>query len=211
LQKTDLLSYERSLLDAGYKYICGVDEVGRGPLAGPVTCCAVIMDLERIIEGVNDSKKLSGEMRAKLYPRLLDCAVAASTASLDNVTIDQINILNATRECMKKAVLGLPATPDIVLVDALQLDLPCKTFAIIHGDALSYSIAAASIIAKVERDTFMCGISAEFPEYGFERNKGYGTAEHIDALQKYGPTPYHRKSFIKNIAIYQGTTSTVLP
>jgi len=201
LEKTDLLVYERSFLDAGYRYICGVDEVGRGPLAGPVTCCAVIMDLKKIVDGVNDSKKLSENMREKLYPQLMDCAVAVSAVSLDNVRIDQINILNATRECMKLAVSELLVAPDIVLVDALQLELSCKTTAIVHGDELSYSIAAASIIAKVERDAFMRGLSGQYPQYGFERNKGYGTAEHIDALQKYGATPYHRMSFIKGLTV----------
>lgn len=197
-EKNDLLVFERQLLEKGYRYICGVDEVGRGPLAGPVTCSAVIMDLEKLVEGVNDSKKLSEKKRELLFPKIMESAVAVSTFSYDNNKIDEINILNATKLCMKEAVLQLEVEPEIVLIDALNLDLPYRTKAIIHGDALSYSIAAASIIAKVTRDRFMCELALTYPEFEFQSNKGYGTAVHIEALRKYGATPYHRASFIKH-------------
>ncbi|HKL94622.1 MAG TPA: ribonuclease HII [Clostridia bacterium] len=198
LHKPDLLFFERQLLEKGYRFICGVDEVGRGPLAGPVTCSAVIMDLEKIVDGVNDSKKVSEKNRKILFPKILDSAIAVCTVSYDNTKIDELNILNATKLCMTEAVLGLKIKPDIVLVDALKLDLPYPTKAIIHGDSLSYSIGAASIVAKVTRDEFMCALAPNYPNFGFETNKGYGTATHIEALKKYGATPLHRASFIKN-------------
>ncbi|MDD4839468.1 MAG: ribonuclease HII [Clostridia bacterium] len=198
LEKPDLLFFERQLLAKGYRYICGVDEVGRGPLAGPVTCSAIIMDLEHIIEGVNDSKKVSEIKRKKLFPLILENAISICTMSFDNHKIDEVNILNATKACMVEAILGLETKPDIVLVDALKLDLPYPTKAIIHGDALSYTIGAASIVAKVSRDEFMCELAKVYPQYGFEKNKGYGTAVHIEAIKKFGATPYHRESFIKN-------------
>lgn len=194
----DLLYFEKQFLEKGMRYICGVDEVGRGPLAGPVTCCAVVMDLENIIEGVNDSKKLSEQERNRLYPYILDRAVSVGLASYNNEIIDEINILNATKKCMQEAVLKLEVKPDVVLIDALKIDLPYLVYPIIHGDALSYSIAAASIVAKVSRDAYMTEIGKSYPEYLFEKNKGYGTAEHIKALKQFGATPYHRKSFIKN-------------
>ncbi|MCQ2602339.1 MAG: ribonuclease HII [Clostridia bacterium] len=194
----DLLEYEKSLLERGYKHICGIDEVGRGPLAGPVTCTAVIMPLDDLIQGVNDSKKVSKNKREKLYDLILEKAIAVSTVSYDNYKIDEMNILEATKACMKDAIMSLSVKPDVVLVDALKLDIPYPTQGIIHGDAISYSIGAASIVAKVTRDRFMYEMAQKYPEYGFEKNVGYGTAQHIAALKEYGATPIHRKTFIKN-------------
>ena len=194
----ELLEYEKKCLDAGYKYICGVDEVGRGPLAGPVTCTAVIMPLDDLIQGVNDSKKVSKNKRIKLYDVIMEKAIAVNTVSYDNHQIDEMNILEATKACMRDALMGLSVKPDIVLVDALKLDIPYKTMGIIKGDALSYSIASASIVAKVTRDKFMFEMAEKHPEYDFQNNVGYGTAKHIAALKEFGPTPIHRKTFIKN-------------
>ena len=194
----ELLEYEKKCLDAGYKYICGVDEVGRGPLAGPVTCTAVIMPLDDLIQGVNDSKKVSKNKRIKLYDVIMEKAIAVNTVSYDNHQIDEMNILEATKACMRDAIMGLSVKPDIVLVDALKLDIPYKTMGIIKGDALSYSIASASIVAKVTRDKFMFEMAKKHPEYDFQNNVGYGTAKHIAALKEFGPTPIHRKTFIKN-------------
>lgn len=194
----DLMTYENQLSEKGYRYICGVDEVGRGPLAGPVTCSAVIMDLDDLIVGVNDSKKVSKGKREKLFDVILSKAVCASTVSYSPEKIDEMNILNATKACMRDAILGLEVKPDIVIVDALQLDIPYKTFGIIHGDALSYSIAAASIVAKVTRDRYMEDMAKIYPQYDFEHNMGYGTAKHIAALKEFGATPIHRRSFIGN-------------
>ena len=194
----ELLEYEKKCLDAGYKYICGVDEVGRGPLAGPVTCTAIIMPLDDLIQGVNDSKKVSKNKRIKLYDVIMEKAIAVNTVSYDNHQIDEMNILEATKACMKDAIMGLSVKPDIVLVDALKLDIPYKTMGIIKGDALSYSIASASIVAKVTRDKFMFEMAEKYPEYDFQNNVGYGTAKHIAALKEFGPTPIHRKTFIKN-------------
>ncbi|MBR2956408.1 MAG: ribonuclease HII [Clostridia bacterium] len=194
----ELLEYEKKCLDAGFKYICGVDEVGRGPLAGPVTCTAVIMPLDDLIQGVNDSKKVSKNKRIKLYDVIMEKAIAVNTVSYDCRQIDEMNILEATKACMRDAIMGLSVKPDVVLVDALKLDIPYKTMGIIKGDALSYSIASASIVAKVTRDKFMFEMAEKYPEYDFANNVGYGTAKHISALKEFGPTPIHRKTFIKN-------------
>lgn len=194
----ELMKYENLLRERGYKYICGVDEVGRGPLAGPVTCTAIIMDLDDLIDGVNDSKKVSKNKREKLFDQILAKSIACSTVSYDEKKIDEMNILNATKECMKEAIMSLSVKPDIVIVDALQLDIPIETFGIVHGDALSYSIGAASIIAKVTRDRFMTKMAEIYPQYDFEHNMGYGTAKHISALKEFGPSPIHRRTFIGN-------------
>lgn len=195
----ELMKYENELREKGYKYICGIDEVGRGPLAGPVTCTAVIMDLDNLIVGVNDSKKVSKGKREKLFDEILAKAVAVSTVSYTPAQIDEMNILNATKACMKDAIMSLSAKPDVVLVDALKLDIPYPTMGIIHGDAISYSIGAASIVAKVTRDRYMTEMAKVYPEYDFEHNMGYGTAKHIAALKEIGPTPIHRQSFIGGI------------
>lgn len=198
IKPEELMTYENQLREKGYRYICGVDEVGRGPLAGPVTCSAVIMDLDDLIVGVNDSKKVSKGKREKLFDVILSKAIAVSTVSYPPEKIDEMNILNATKACMADAITSLDVKPDIVIVDALQLDIPYKTFGIIHGDALSYSIASASIVAKVTRDRYMEEMAKIYPQYEFEHNMGYGTAKHIAALKEFGPTEIHRRSFIGN-------------
>ncbi len=191
---------DRSFLSDKVKYVAGVDEVGRGPLAGPVACCAVIMPLddESIIDGVDDSKKVSAKKREALSEALRERAVAFSVCVVESEEIDRINILEATKKCMKKCVEELPITPDLVLIDAVKLDLPVKTASIIKGDATSYNVGAASIIAKVYRDALMDEYDSIYPGYGFSKNKGYGTKVHIDALKEKGACPIHRKTFIKN-------------
>ena len=197
IRAEELLEYENRLRAEGCTLICGVDEVGRGPLAGPVTCAAVIMDLNDLVQGVNDSKKLSALRREKLAPLIREKAIAYSVVSYDNLKVDEMNILEATKACMRDAVMSLGAVPDAVLVDALRIDVPYRVVPVVHGDALSYSIAAASILAKTERDAFMREMGEMYPGYGFERNAGYGTAEHIAALRTLGATPIHRRTFIR--------------
>ena len=197
IRAEELLEYENRLRAEGCTLICGVDEVGRGPLAGPVTCAAVIMDLNDLVQGVNDSKKLSALRREKLAPLIREKAIAYSVVSYDNLKVDEMNILEATKACMRDAVMSLGAVPDAVLVDALRIDVPYRVVPVVHGDALSYSIAAASILAKTERDVFMREMGEKYPGYGFERNAGYGTAEHIAALRTLGATPIHRRTFIR--------------
>ncbi|MEG1612664.1 MAG: ribonuclease HII [Clostridia bacterium] len=194
----DKLFFEKMYLERGMRYICGVDEVGRGPLAGPVTVTAIIMDLSKIIDGVDDSKKVSEKKRERLYDEIISASICCETVSIENTVIDEINILNATKRAMKQAIMSLDVKPDIVLIDAVQLEIPYLTHAIIKGDELSYSIGAASIIAKVHRDRLMREYAKMYPEYYFEKNKGYGSAQHIEAIKKFGATPIHRKSFIKN-------------
>jgi len=195
---TDKLKYERELTASGCRYICGVDEVGRGPLAGPVVCAAVIMPFENVIEGVDDSKKLTAKKREKLSAQILKNAVAYAICRVEPEVIDEINILQATRLCMKNAVESLAVKPDFVLTDGnMTLDIQIPQKSVIKGDALSYCIGSASVIAKVFRDNLMREYAEEFPEYGFERNKGYGTAEHISAIKRAGICPVHRRSFIK--------------
>ena len=175
----------------------GMDEVGRGPLAGPVVAACIV--LPPLIKYVNDSKKLSPGRREKLYPQLIDSAVSVAAGWREPAEIDEINILNATKRAFKEAFDKLDKKPDVVLLDAISgLDISAEQHPLIHGDALSYLIAAASIVAKVQRDNYMIEMDALYPEYGFAKNKGYGTAEHIAALKKYGPCPIHRRSFIKN-------------
>lgn len=191
------LEYENKMLAAGYSKIAGVDEVGRGPLAGPVCCACVIMPLDDIIEGIDDSKKVSEKKREKLFDLIKEKAIAYQIEFVDEKTIDEINILEATKKCMAKAINNMPIMPDIVLVDAVKnLDTEVATLPIIHGDALSYNIAAASILAKVTRDKLMVEYGKQYPQYGFEKHKGYGTKMHIDALKQYGPLSIHRKSFL---------------
>ncbi len=195
---TDLLAYESKLLSQGYKYIAGMDEAGRGPLAGPVAAACCIPDLTTIFDDINDSKKLTAKKREKLFDLIIDTSICHSVVFVDEKTIDEINILNATKQAMNSALWSLLPTPDYLLVDAVKNDFGVPYKPIIHGDALSYSIAAASILAKVSRDRLMDSYAEKYPEYGFEKHKGYGTAFHIEMLKKYGPCPIHRKSFIKN-------------
>ena len=195
-----MLEYENQCLEKGQKYIAGVDEVGRGPLAGPVVVASVIMPLaeEDIIQGVNDSKKVSEKNREILYQKIISKAIACSIEWADEKVIDEINILQATKLCMKKAIEGLSVAPDTVLIDAVKIDCKYPILPIIKGDAKSYSIACASIVAKVVRDRYMTEMDVKYPEYGFAYNKGYGSSKHIEALKTIGPCPLHRKSFIKN-------------
>jgi ribonuclease HII len=180
--------------------LAGMDEVGRGPLAGPVVVCCAAMPPQPLIEHVNDSKKVSEKRREALYPILADTALAFAFGWVGPDVIDEINILEATKLAFKKAYTATPAAVTDVLIDALRgLDIPARQHPLIHGDALSYSIACASILAKVTRDRYMAEQDALYPQYGFARNKGYGTAEHIAAIRTYGPCPIHRRSFIGGI------------
>lgn len=182
---------------ADYSYICGIDEVGRGPLAGPVVAGAVILPKDCDILYINDSKQLSEKQREELYDEIMDKAVAIGVGSIPNTRIDEINILQATYEAMRNAINSLSIKPDILLNDAVHIpEVDIKQISIIKGDEKSISIAAASIIAKVTRDRLMIAYDRLFPGYGFASNKGYGSAEHIEALKKLGPTPVHRASFI---------------
>lgn len=196
----DKLVNEYEILSQGKKYIAGVDEVGRGPLAGPVVCAAVIMPLDDdlLIEGVDDSKKISEKKRETLSKLIMERAIAYNICLVDHERIDEVNILNATKECMEACIVGLDVKPDVVLIDAVKLDVPYETKAIIKGDAKSYTIGAASIIAKVYRDKLMEKFHDDFPAYNFKKNKGYGTKEHITAIKEVGPCPIHRRTFIKN-------------
>ncbi len=177
--------------------LAGMDEVGRGPLAGPVVACCAAMPPQPLIERVNDSKKLSERRRETLYPLLAGSALGYALGWVWPEEIDEINILQATRRAFRSAFESMPIPVTDVLIDALEgLDISARQHPIIHGDALSYSIACASILAKVARDRYMLEQDARYPQYGFAKNKGYGTAEHIAALKRYGPCPTHRRSFI---------------
>lgn len=190
------LKYERELFAEGYNLVCGADEVGRGPLAGPVVCAAVIMPTDNIIEGIDDSKKLSKKKREEFAEKIQKIAIACHICRVEPQIIDEINILQATRLCMKNAVEGLGVAPDFCITDGnMTLDISIPQKSIVKGDALSYTIGAASIVAKVYRDKIMEEYAAIYPEYGFESNVGYGSAAHIEAIKKYGLTPIHRRSF----------------
>ena len=194
----DKLTYERELFQKGFKYICGVDEVGRGPLAGPVVCAAVIMPLDDIIEGVDDSKKLSAKKREILAAKIQKKAIACHISLIEPQIIDEINILEATKLCMKNAVEGLEISPDYVLTDGnMVLDIAIPQQSIVKGDAKSYLIGAASIIAKVYRDSLMDELAVTYPQYDFKSNKGYGTKKHIQGIIDAGICPVHRKTFVK--------------
>lgn len=195
-----MLEYDLKYYSQGIKYVAGVDEAGRGPLAGPVCVAAVIMsnEQEKLIDGINDSKKLTEKKREQLYDKIINSALAYNIVLVDEKVIDSINILNATKQGMKQAVEGLQIKPEVVLIDAVPLQLECETESIIKGDAKSYNIAAASILAKVTRDRLMLELDEKYPEYNFKKHKGYGTKEHINNLKKYGKCEIHRNSFIKN-------------
>lgn len=197
---TNLKSMEKELYEKGFEYICGIDEAGRGPLAGPVVVAGVIMPKDSMIEGVNDSKKVSEKKREKLYDLILEEAISYSVTIIGQDVIDEINILNATKEGVTKVVEGLDVKPNLILVDALThintKGIPYDS--IIKGDAKCYNISCASIIAKVTRDRIMREWDEIYPQYGFINHKGYGTAKHIQALKEYGPCPIHRRTFIKN-------------
>ena len=196
----DWLLYENSAYEKGFEYVCGVDEAGRGPLAGPVCAAAVILPKGLIIEGVNDSKKLTEKKREALFDVICDSAVAYSIAFADVEEIENVNILRATMNTMKRAVEGLPVKADFAFIDGntfppLEIQGEC----IVKGDAKSMSVACASILAKVSRDRLMLEYAKEYPQYGFEKHKGYGTKVHREALLEYGPSPVHRPSFLKKI------------
>lgn len=196
----ELKKIEETLYHQGKKYICGIDEAGRGPLAGPVVVASVIMPQDSMIEGVNDSKKVSEKKREVLYDQIQKQAVSVSVGIIDQKRIDEINILNATKEGLTRSIQELSIKPDLILVDALTHIDTCGIYyqSIIKGDAKCYSIAAASIIAKVTRDRIMRQWDEIYPQYGFAKHKGYGTANHIMAIKEYGLCPIHRISFTKN-------------
>ncbi len=196
----DMLRYEKFHIGQGYETVCGVDEAGRGPLAGPVCAAAVIFPPDVILEEVNDSKKLTEKKREELFDVIKEKALAYNIAWASVEEIEEMNILNAAMLAMKRAVEGLPVEPDFVIVDGNKkppIDIPCE--AVVKGDSLSQSIAAASILAKVSRDRLMLELAPEYPEYCFEKHKGYGTKLHREKLLEYGPCKIHRPSFLKKI------------
>lgn len=196
----DWLEFEKEAAAKGYKAVCGVDEAGRGPLAGPVCAAAVILPENTIIEGVNDSKKLSEKKREALFDVIKEQALSYSIAFASVEEIEEINILNATMLAMKRAVEGLDVKADYAMIDGNRLpNLDIDSEFIIKGDAKSMSIACASILAKVSRDRLLYKYAEEFPEYSFDKHKGYGTKVHVEALKKYGPCKYHRLSFLTKI------------
>ncbi len=196
----DWLEFEKEAAAKGYKAVCGVDEAGRGPLAGPLCAAAVILPENTIIEGVNDSKKLSEKKREALFDVIKEQALSYSIAFASVEEIEKMNILNATMLAMKRAVEGLDVKADYAMIDGNRLpNLDIDSEFIIKGDAKSMSIACASILAKVSRDRLLYKYAEEFPEYSFDKHKGYGTKVHVEALKKYGPCKYHRLSFLTKI------------
>ena len=194
LQK--MLEIEEGLYSKGIKLVCGVDEAGRGPLCGPVVAAAVILKPDSKIEGVNDSKKLSEKKREQVYESIMENALAVGVGMSDVDVIESVNILNATKLAMKEAISKLKVQPEYVLIDGNQMiDITIPGETVVHGDAISESIAAASIVAKVTRDRMLIEWDKEYPEYGFAKHKGYGTKAHVEAIGKYGLTPIHRPSF----------------
>ena len=196
----DMWEYEKKHLADGYQMICGVDEAGRGPLAGPVCAAAVILPLDVEIPGLNDSKKLSDKKRRELFPLICEKAMAYAIAFADHKEIDEINILQATYLAMERAITQLPVKPDFALIDgnrAKDFGVPVET--VVGGDGLSASIAAASVLAKVTRDDLMLKMAEQYPEYGFGIHKGYGTKAHYAALAEHGPCPIHRMTFLKKL------------
>lgn len=196
----DFWVIEKTYFSQGVQLICGVDEAGRGPLAGPVCAAAVILPPDAIIPGLNDSKKLSDKKRRELFPVIKETALAYSIAFSDEREIDSINILQATFLAMQRAIDQLSIRPDLALIDGNRekdFGLPVQT--VVHGDSLSASIAAASVLAKVSRDDLMLELSEQYPQYGFEIHKGYGTKAHYEALAKYGPCNIHRLTFLKKL------------
>lgn len=194
LQK--MLEIEEGLYSKGIKLVCGVDEAGRGPLCGPVVAAAVILKPDSKIEGVNDSKKLSEKKREQVYEAIMQNALAVGVGMSDVDVIESVNILNATKLAMKEAISKLKVQPEYVLIDGNQMiDITIPGETVVHGDAISESIAAASIVAKVTRDRMLIEWDKQYPEYGFAKHKGYGTKAHVEAIGKYGLTPIHRPSF----------------
>ena len=197
-EKPDLWKYEHEAFEDGFELVCGVDEAGRGPLAGPVCAAAVILPKDLVIEGLNDSKKLTDKKRRELFPIITEQAVAYGIAFADEKEIDEINILQATFRAMARAICALDPKPQLALIDgnrAADFGLPVRT--IVKGDSLSASIAAASILAKVTRDRLMEQYAERYAQYGFEVHKGYGTKRHYEALREFGPCEIHRMTFLK--------------
>ena len=193
-----IFTIEQEYKDKGYSVVCGVDEAGRGPLCGPVVAAAVVLPDGIVIEGLNDSKKLTKKKRDKLFDEICSVAVAYSIAEASVEEINELNILEATLLAMRRAIDGLDVKADFALIDGnVSRDFQIPVKAVIHGDALSPSIAAASILAKVTRDRMCVELDEKYPEYGILKHKGYGTKAHIDALRKYGPSPIHRTKFIR--------------
>ncbi len=197
-EQIDMLQFEKEYISQGKRFVAGIDEAGRGPLAGPVVVASVIMPMDNIIEGINDSKKLSEKKRNLLFEKIKEVAIAYHIEVVDEKVIDEINILNATKLGMKNCIEKLSIVPDVVLIDAVKIDSDVQTVSIIKGDAKSYSIAAASILAKVHRDNMMLQYDKEYPIYNFAKHKGYGTKVHIDAIKQHGICPIHRRTFVKN-------------
>lgn len=199
-----MLTYEREYYAKGVAYIAGVDEAGRGPLAGPLVVAAVILPQGAFLPGLNDSKQLTAAKREALYEQIMAKALAIQVAVVGVATIDSLNIYQATKEAMAKVVEGLKLRPTVALIDAMPLEIEgVEIKSLIHGDALSASIAAASIIAKVTRDRIMDELDSSYPEYGFKNNKGYGSKAHMEAIKAFGPTKYHRRSYepLKSMAL----------
>lgn len=195
----EIFNHDKALLNNQIKYIAGIDEVGRGPLAGPVVTACVIMPYDTMLEGVFDSKKVTKKNRERLFDEIKNKAISYSINVQNQDTIDEINILNATKLSMKQSYEGLKQKPDLLLVDAVKLDICANEKAIIKGDATSYAIACASILAKVFRDRLMEEYAKTYTNYDFENNVGYGTKKHIEAIKQYGITPIHRLSFLSKI------------
>ena len=193
--------YEKAAVSSGFNIICGVDEAGRGPLAGPVCAAAVIMPTDTVIEGLDDSKKLSEKKRERLYNEIIEKATAYCVAYGTVEEIESVNILEATFIAMNRAIDGLKVKPDFAIIDGNRvpkgIKIPCAT--LVKGDSKSMSVAAASILAKVTRDRLMLTYDEKYPQYNFKKHKGYGTKEHTELLKQYGPSPIHRLSFLKNI------------
>lgn len=194
-----IFEHDKALLSDKVKYIAGIDEVGRGPLAGPVVTACVIMPYDKMLNGVYDSKKVTKKNRDRLYDEIMNSALSVSISVKNQDVIDKINILNATKECMKECFKNSKVKPDLLLVDAVKLNICENELPIIKGDATSYAIACASIIAKVYRDRMMEDYAKTYPNYDFENNVGYGTKKHIEAIKEHGITPIHRLSFLGKI------------
>lgn len=194
-----IFDFDKSLLNENIKHIAGIDEVGRGPLAGPVVTACVVMPYDEMLNGVFDSKKVTKKNRERLFEEIKSKAISYSISVKSQDVIDEINILNATKQSMKESFNNLSVKPDILLVDAVKLNICENEMAIIKGDATSYAIACASILAKVYRDKLMEDYAKIYPNYDFENNVGYGTKKHIEAIKNYGITPIHRLSFLSKI------------
>lgn len=195
MDKIDIYKYENELLKQNYKYIVGTDEAGRGPMAGPLVVAAVVLPQDEIIEGLNDSKKLTPKMREKLYTEIIKKSVEYSVEIMDVDQVDNLNVYQASKIGMINCIRKLKTKADYILSDAIDLNIEIPCMSLIKGDSLSASIAAASIIAKVTRDRYMCEIAKEYPDYGFEKHKGYVTKYHLEKLEEFGPCEIHRKSF----------------